>query len=63
MNKKNLSLEAKSARAAYLREWYRRNPDKNREYMARYWEHKAKQIAVQREQNDECIRERELPVV
>ena len=33
--------EAKEARAAYLREWRRKNPDKQKEYDARKWERRA----------------------
>lgn len=33
--------EAKAARAAYMREWRRRNPEKQREYEARKWQRVA----------------------
>lgn len=32
---------ARAARAAYQREWQRRNPDKVRAYQSKYWERKA----------------------
>lgn len=32
---------AKNARNAYRRKWAKNNPDKLREYQARYWEKKA----------------------
>ena len=38
-----LSKEAKAARAAYMREWRKRNPEKRREYDAKRWERKAEQ--------------------
>lgn len=36
-----MTEQAKEARKAYKREWYRKNPDKIKEYQARYWERKA----------------------
>lgn len=44
-----LSAEARAARAKYMREWRRRNPDKQREYNARKWEYKAAKIRLERE--------------
>ncbi len=38
-----LSANAKAARAAYAREWRRKNPEKQRAIVARYWEKKAAQ--------------------
>ena len=40
-----MTPEAKRERAAYMREWRRRNPDKQREYEARKWERKAAEAA------------------
>ena len=40
--------EARAKRAAYMRQWRKRNPDKVRESNRRYWERKA-----DREQGDE----------
>lgn len=37
--------KAKEARRAYKREWNRRNPDKVKEYQARYWARKAARMA------------------
>ncbi|MEE5991779.1 MAG: hypothetical protein V3G42_00915 [Oscillospiraceae bacterium] len=37
-----MSPEAKSAKAEYLREWRKKNPGKQREYNARSWEKKAR---------------------
>jgi len=36
-----MSKEAKSAKAKYLREWRKKNPTKQQEYNTRYWEKKA----------------------
>ena len=44
-----LSPEARLARARYMREWRRKNPEKVREYTARKWERKAQQNAAERE--------------
>lgn len=32
---------AREARNAYKREWYRKNPDKRKEYQERYWQKKT----------------------
>jgi len=42
---KRLSEEAKIERAAYRREWNKKNPEKNKEYIARYWQRKAEKAA------------------
>lgn len=47
-----LTKEAKAARAKYMREWRKKNPDKQREYNARKWERKAQQIAAEKEAAD-----------
>ena len=39
-----MTKEAKAARAKYMRERRKKNPDKQREYNARKWERKAQQI-------------------
>ena len=44
-----LSEAARKAKAAYLREWKRRNPDKQRQYVETYWERKAAQMRAQKE--------------
>ena len=49
---KKLSPEARAARAAYMREWRKKNPEKSQEYKARQWEKKAQQIREQRASQD-----------
>ena len=44
-----MSAEAKAAYSAYMKEWRKNNRDKEREYRARHWEKKAKQLAAERE--------------
>lgn len=44
-----LTREARAARAAYMREWRRKHPEKQREYTARKWERKGEQIRAERE--------------
>ena len=44
-----MTPDAKKARAKYLREWRKRNPDKQKEYDARKWERKAEQLKAERE--------------
>lgn len=43
----NISMNeaAKQARREYRRQWYKANPDKQKEYQARYWAKKAEQEA------------------
>lgn len=36
-----MTEQAKAARRAYKKEWQRKNPEKVKEYVARYWEKKA----------------------
>lgn len=48
-----LTPEARAARAKYMRDWRRKNPDKQREYEAKKWERKASQIKAQREAANE----------
>jgi DNA-binding NarL/FixJ family response regulator len=43
----NLSEEARQARNAYAREWSKKNPDKVKESMNRYWERKAANIPIE----------------
>lgn len=45
----NMTKEARAARARYMREWRRKNPEKQREYDARKWERKGQQIKQKRE--------------
>ena len=42
-----MTEKALEARRAYKREWHRRNPDKVREYQARYWEKRAAELEAQ----------------
>ena len=44
-----MTKEAKEARAKYMREWRRKNPEKQREYTARKWERKGEEIRRQKE--------------
>ena len=48
-NMVKLSPEARAARAKYMREWRKKNPDKRDEYEARKWEKKAEQMRKERE--------------
>lgn len=50
-DKKQLTPEARAARAAYLREWRKRHPGKQAEYTRRSWERKAEQIREQTQQD------------
>lgn len=42
-----LSEAAKRAKAAYLKEWKRKNPEKQRQYVEAYWERKAAQLEAE----------------
>ncbi len=44
MPKENMTKEARAARNAYMREWRKKNPEKQREYTARKWEKRAAEI-------------------
>lgn len=44
--------EAKKMRREYAREWRKKNPDKVRATLARYWERKAKAAATKDPQTD-----------
>lgn len=48
-----LSAEARKARAAYMREWRRKNPGKQREYDAKKWERKAEMLKMARQEEKE----------
>lgn len=39
----DLSKQIKEAKNAYYKEWYRKNKDKHKGYMQKYWEKKAKE--------------------
>lgn len=40
---KSISDQAKRQRAAYYREWRRKNPGKASQYQRKYWERRAEQ--------------------
>ena len=40
-------MQIREARAAYMREYRRLHPQKNREAIDRYWLRRAQQIAIQ----------------
>lgn len=44
-----MTPEARAARAKYMREWRKKNPEKQREYDAKKWERKAAEIKRERE--------------
>lgn len=44
-----LTGEARKARAAYLRQWRKRNPGKQKEYDQKKWEKKAAAIRAEKE--------------
>ena len=56
---KQLTPEGRAARAAYMREWRKKNKDKEREYEARKWERKARQIREERERENQTARKAE----
>jgi hypothetical protein len=41
MGGSGLSDQARAIRAEYYREWRKRNPQKQQEYIARYWERRT----------------------
>jgi hypothetical protein len=41
-----LSDAAKKAKAAYLKEWKRKHPEKQRQYVEAYWERRAAEMAT-----------------
>ena len=41
-----MTPEARAERAKYMREWRRKNPEKQREYDAAKWQRKAEQKAA-----------------
>lgn len=45
MSNVTMTAEAKAAFNAYMREWRKNNRDKEREYKARHWEKKARELA------------------
>lgn len=45
---RNMNEDAKKARAEYMREWRRRNPEKTRQQRERYWARRAERMAEAR---------------
>lgn len=45
----NMTPEARAARAKYMREWRKKNPEKQREYNAKKWERKAQMLKEQKQ--------------
>lgn len=45
-----LSESALEARRAYQREMYRKNPERQKAYTARYWERKARELEQQKQE-------------
>ena len=43
-----MTKEARAARAMYMREWRKKNPEKQREYDAKKWERKGQRIREER---------------
>lgn len=43
-----MTAQARAARAEYMREWRKRNPEKQREYDARKWERIAERNKAER---------------
>ena len=39
-----MTAEARALRSEYMREWREKNPTKNAEYKARYWEKRAAEL-------------------
>ena len=44
-----MNEDAKKARAEYMREWRRRNPEKTRQQRERYWAKRAERMAADRQ--------------
>ena len=44
MSNGTMTAEAKAAFNAYMREWRKKNRGKEREYKARHWEKKAREL-------------------
>lgn len=40
-----MTKKAKAAKAAYLREWHARHPDKRKKYAETYWKRKAAKLS------------------
>ena len=53
--------KARAARAAYQREWRRKNPEKHKGYVENYWAKKAREMEVQKDALDQSDSERTRP--
>lgn len=42
--------EIKQAQAAYLREWRKKNPEKNKQYVEKYWNKRIDRMKAEQEQ-------------
>jgi len=42
--------EIKQAQAAYLREWRKKNPEKNKQYVENYWSKRIDRMKAEQEQ-------------
>ncbi|OUO13139.1 hypothetical protein B5F94_10740 [Flavonifractor sp. An4] len=51
---KQLDEQARAARAAYFREWRKKNPDKVRESNRRYWERRAQKLQASEGRTDDA---------
>lgn len=47
-------IGASEARRQYYREWRKKNPGKQQEYMQRYWEKKAREQILQNYREASC---------
>ena len=50
MEKRSVDQAAREARNAYMREWRKKNPDKERAIRRRYWASKAEKRAEMRQE-------------
>lgn len=53
MEVNKIAEKAKETRAAYLRDWRKRNPGKATEYANRYWQKKAEAAATAKNQKQD----------
>ena len=52
-----LSPEARKARALYMREWRRKNPEKQREYNEKKWERKAAKMKKEEQESSNVLQD------
>lgn len=45
--------EIRQAQAAYLREWRKKNPEKNKQYVESYWNRRIERMKAKQEQQTE----------